>query len=166
MRVFGISGFSGTGKTTLVEQLVKALKSKGYSVATVKSSREDYSSPEGTDSWRHEKAGADPAILLGPHSTSVRYATRRKVEEILEGESIDFLLIEGFKEENLPKIWCTGSRPVDPEEIPSSAVAVVTWAESTVDLRRIRKPVLRSNDIEKLTQIVMKQSADISMLEI
>ncbi len=149
-----------------MEQLVKALKSKGYSVATVKSSKEDHSSPEGTDSGRHEKAGADPVILLGPHSTSVRYSTRRRLKDILKGQNIDFLLIEGFKEEHLPKVWCVGSRPVDSREIPPTAVAIVTWAESTIDLKSARKPVLRINDIEKLTEIVMKQSADISTLEI
>jgi len=166
MRVFGISGLSGTGKTTLMEQLVKALRSKDYSVATVKSSKEDYSSPEGTDSWRHEQAGADPVVLLGPHSTTVRYATRRKIEDILKGKEIDFLLIEGFKEEPLPKVWCVGDTTVDPKEIPPTTVAIVTWAESTMNLKSIRKPVLRIDDIDRVVQLVEKQAVDSSTLKL
>lgn len=166
MRVFAVSGLSGTGKTTLVEQLVNSLRSRGYSVSTVKSSKEDYSSPEGTDSWRHGNAGADPVILIGPHTTSVRYATRRKIADILRGQDIDFLLVEGFKEEHLPKFWCVGSRPIDPKQVPPTAVAIVTWAESTVDPKSTKKPVLRIKDIENLTQVVMRQAADISTLEI
>jgi molybdopterin-guanine dinucleotide biosynthesis protein MobB len=41
MRVFAISGLSGTGKTTLLERLVRELVRKGYSVATLKSTQED-----------------------------------------------------------------------------------------------------------------------------
>ena len=166
MRVFGISGLSGSGKTTLVEQLVKALRSKGYSVATVKSSKDDNSSPEGTDSWRHERAGADPVIFLGPHTTSIRYATRLRIVDILKGQDIDFLLIEGFKEEHLPKIWCTGNRAIDPKDIPPTTVAIVTWADSPLDLKSMKKPVLGIKDIERVTQVVMKEATDISLLEI
>jgi len=166
MRVFAVSGLSGTGKTTVVEQLVEALRSKGYSVATVKSSREDYSSPEGTDSWRHERAGANPVILLGPHTTSVRYGERLRVSQIIKEHDIDFLLVEGMKEEELPKAWCAGRKPFDSNEVPSTAVAVVTWEGAVAGPRSSRVPVLGIKEIEKLTQIVLKEAVDISKLRI
>jgi molybdopterin-guanine dinucleotide biosynthesis protein B len=166
MRVFAVSGLSGTGKTTLVEQLVQALKSGGYSVATVKSSKEDYSSPEGTDSWRHERAGANPVILLGPNTTSIRYAKRLKISQVLQGQNVDFLLIEGMKEEQLPRIWCVGNRTIDPKGIPPMTVAIVTWEYPTVNPKGVKEPIYAINEIERLSQVVIKEAVDITALRI
>ena len=49
MRVFAVSGFSDTGKTTLVEHIVRELASQGYSIITVKSSQHAPREGEGTD---------------------------------------------------------------------------------------------------------------------
>ncbi|MHA2046829.1 MAG: molybdopterin-guanine dinucleotide biosynthesis protein B, partial [Candidatus Thorarchaeota archaeon] len=64
MRVFAISGFSGTGKTTIVEGLVRALVESGYTVATIKSSKHDPGPESGTDTWKHRQAGASVALFL------------------------------------------------------------------------------------------------------
>jgi molybdopterin-guanine dinucleotide biosynthesis protein MobB len=37
MRVFAVSGFSGTGKTALVETIVSSMTKAGHTVATIKS---------------------------------------------------------------------------------------------------------------------------------
>ena len=166
MRVFAVSGFSGTGKTAVVETLVKALKQKGSSVATVKSSKEDIAAPEGTDTWKHEKAGADPTVLLGPHSTTLKLRSRQKIRATLLGHDTDFLLIEGMKEENIPKFWCVGNRPFRPCDVPPSAVAVVAWDTSAVDITKVKVPVIGAADTEKLLEFVLREAVDISKLDI
>jgi molybdopterin-guanine dinucleotide biosynthesis protein B len=166
MRVFAVSGFSGTGKTAVVETLVRALRERGSSVATVKSSKEDIGAPEGTDTWKHEKAGADPTVLVGPHSTTLRLRSRQKIRATLLGHDTDFLLIEGMKEENMPKFWCVGNGPFRPRDIPPSAMAVVAWDTSAVDATKVKIPVIRATDTEKLLEIVLREAVDISKLDI
>ena len=58
-RVIGVAGFKNSGKTTLVEKLVRALTAKGYRIATVKHAHHSFDMDhEGRDSFRHRKAGA------------------------------------------------------------------------------------------------------------
>jgi len=59
MRVIGLAGWSGAGKTTLITQVVPLLKRRGVRVATVKHAHHaaDIDHP-GTDSFRHRAAGA------------------------------------------------------------------------------------------------------------
>ena len=57
--VFGVTGWKNSGKTTLVEALVRELTGRGWRIATVKHAHHDFDiDKEGTDSFRHRKAGA------------------------------------------------------------------------------------------------------------
>jgi molybdopterin-guanine dinucleotide biosynthesis protein B len=76
MKVFGIAGHSGMGKTTLLERLVPALSARGLVVSLIKHSHEniDIDRP-GKDSYRLREAGCmevpsaltipDPPVLTG-----------------------------------------------------------------------------------------------------
>ena len=67
--VVSFVGPSGVGKTTLVERLVPALAERGLRVATVKHAPHGFDADRaGSDSWRHQRAGADSVLLAGPDS--------------------------------------------------------------------------------------------------
>ena len=58
--VIGFAAYSGVGKTTLIEKLVRRLKEKGLRVAVVKHDGHAFSMDrEGKDTWRYTRAGAD-----------------------------------------------------------------------------------------------------------
>ena len=58
--VIGFAAFSGTGKTTLIEKIVRNLKAQGFRVAVIKHDAHKFEiDKEGKDSWRFSKAGAD-----------------------------------------------------------------------------------------------------------
>ncbi|TGV78031.1 molybdopterin-guanine dinucleotide biosynthesis protein B, partial [Mesorhizobium sp. M00.F.Ca.ET.149.01.1.1] len=58
-RVFGITGWKNSGKTTLTEKLVTELVARGWTVSTVKHAHHDFDIDKpGTDSFRHRQAGA------------------------------------------------------------------------------------------------------------
>lgn len=57
--VFAISGYKNSGKTTLITRLIPELTGRGYKVAVIKHDGHDFKSDvPGTDSYRHQKAGA------------------------------------------------------------------------------------------------------------
>ena len=66
MKVAGFAGFSGAGKTTLIERLIPALKARGLRVSVVKHAhhRFDIDHP-GKDSFRHRQAGAFEVVVDG-----------------------------------------------------------------------------------------------------
>ncbi|RWF75993.1 MAG: molybdopterin-guanine dinucleotide biosynthesis protein B, partial [Mesorhizobium sp.] len=58
-RVFGITGWKNSGKTTLTEKLVAELVRRGWKVSTVKHAHHDFDIDKpGADSFRHRQAGA------------------------------------------------------------------------------------------------------------
>ncbi len=111
MEVIGvISKTSKSGKTTVVEKLVEELKKRGYNIATVKHIPRDnftVDKPE-SDTWKHASAGA--GLVVGLSNDEAAFILKEgksldKTFEIIKKlGSYDFVIVEGFKKENFPKI--------------------------------------------------------------
>ncbi len=111
MKVVGFAGFSGSGKTTLVEQLIPALKLRGQRVSVVKHAHHSFDIDHpGKDTWRHREAGAFEVLAASPK----RLVLMRELEAVAEHSvhdliaqlraDVDWVLVEGFKQSNLPKV--------------------------------------------------------------
>ncbi len=107
--IVSIVGKSKSGKTTLLEKLIRELKSRGYQVATIKHTHHDlaFNEPH-KDSWRHIQAGSEATVLSAPNEiVLVKPVTQNPtVDEAayLLGEDYDIILTEGFSQGNAPKI--------------------------------------------------------------
>lgn len=106
-RIFGVTGWKNSGKTTLVERLVAEFVRRGWTVNTVKHAHHDVDIDQpGTDSARHRAAGATEVALVG----GLRYAIMREQGEPALSQVLarlspaDLVLIEGYKREPHPKI--------------------------------------------------------------
>jgi molybdopterin synthase catalytic subunit len=105
MKIISIVGYKKTGKTTLVEQLVTALKKHG-SVGTIKHLQEHTINKPDTDTWKHAKAGADVVIGVTANEL-VKFTQNNDLTHGLDelaNAGMDFAIIEGFKDSKLPKI--------------------------------------------------------------
>ncbi len=103
-----ISKVKDTGKTTLIEGLMKVLKQRGYRVMTLKYSCSDFDIDyEHTDSYRHCQAGADRTVVVGPKKMVVIENTqqRKSFDELIsQYYDVDIILTEGFREVDAPTI--------------------------------------------------------------
>jgi molybdopterin-guanine dinucleotide biosynthesis protein B len=115
--VVGVVGFRNSGKTTIVEDIVKELAKKGYSVATAKHiSQKGFSMDlKGKDTWRHAVAGANPVVGVSDVETSVLIKngiTRFSLADLLGlVPKADIIVLEGFSQivlsnERIGKIFC------------------------------------------------------------
>ena len=163
MRVFAVSGFAGTGKTTLLETIVKSLVNSGYSVATIKSSIHEPGPKQGKDTWRHMQAGASLTIFLRASDENVKLKERIGIPDLTVFSKHDFLIIEGMKSANIPKFWCVGDAKVELDEIPINTLALVSWSENPGRFNNI--PVIASGQVEQLIKIVKSKALDISEIE-
>lgn len=109
-RVFGITGWKNSGKTTLCERLVTEFVRRGYRVSTIKHAHHDFDiDREGADSYRHRAAGASEVAIVSGQRWALMHELRGDAEPSL-GEVLarlapcDLVLIEGYKREDHAKI--------------------------------------------------------------
>ncbi len=137
MKIISVVGYKKTGKTTLVEHLVSALSKRG-SVGTIKHMHEDRINTPGTDTWKHANAGADVVVAVTPEEL-VKGAKDNNLATAIDelaNEGMDFALVEGFKESNLPKIALG--------DVKAAGI-----------IKQLNDP--ESADIEELVEIILKQ---------
>lgn len=133
MKVLGIAGYSGGGKTTLIESLLPRLRAAGLRVAVIKQSHHDFEvDVPGKDSWRHRAAGAQEVLLTSPHRwmlvNELRGAPEPGLDEHLRRLSpCELVLVEGYKHADIPKleVWrAANERPwLHPDDANFIAVA-------------------------------------------
>jgi molybdopterin-guanine dinucleotide biosynthesis protein B len=109
-RIFGITGWKNSGKTTLTEKLVTELVRRGWKVSTVKHAHHDFDIDKpGTDSFRHRQAGAMEVAIVSGTRWALMHELRGEDEPTLEAvlsrlAPCDIVLVEGYKREAHRKI--------------------------------------------------------------
>ena len=137
-RVIGIAGWKNSGKTTLTERLVAELSARGFHVSTVKRAHHDADvDREGTDSFRHRRAGAREVMLVTPDRWALMHELRDEDEPPLEAllarmTPCDLVVVEGFKGGPHPKIEVRRMAAKDRSPLPASANVVAIAADHAV----------------------------------
>ena len=106
--IVSIVGRSNSGKTTLLEKLILALKQRGLCVGTIKHDVHGFEIDRpGKDSWRHKQAGASITIISSPYQIGMVMDVEHdhKPEELMPLLShMDIILTEGYKNSDYPKL--------------------------------------------------------------
>ncbi len=129
--VLAVCGWSGSGKTTVLERVIPVLVDRGLRVAVVKHDAHGIDiDREGKDSARFFSVGAD-VHLRAPEEWVWRSHCRiedslcRSISGLLATH--DLVLVEGHKETPLPKIWCQAAGDSTVPEAVSGIVATLGW---------------------------------------
>ena len=154
--VIGFAAWSGTGKTTLIEKILRELKSQGYRVAVLKHDAHKFEiDREGKDSWRFTNAGADMMLISSGTKTAIVEQRPRSFEENLSMiHDVDIILVEGYKQEAVPRIGI--SRKATGQGLPhpvETYAAVVTDDES---IGSASVPVFGLEDTARITEFIKK----------
>jgi molybdopterin-guanine dinucleotide biosynthesis protein B len=103
MKIFGLAGWSGAGKTSLMVRLLPDLVGRGLMVSTMKHAHHafDVDTP-GKDSYEHRQAGASEVLVTSANRWALMHELRGAPEAQIETlvarmTPVDLLLIEGFK---------------------------------------------------------------------
>lgn len=105
--IITIVGKSNSGKTTLLEKLIRHLTDRGYNIGSVKHAHDGFEiDKEGKDSFRHRKAGAKSTLVITNDRVAVIKDDQKGYIEKMTTylSDMDIILAEGFKKQHLPKI--------------------------------------------------------------
>lgn len=152
--VIGFSAYSGTGKTTLIEQIVQALKYQGYRVAVVKHDAHSFEiDREGKDSWRFSHAGADITIINSREKTAMIEQRERSFSQVLEMvHGVDLILVEGYKQETIPRIGIC--RKATEKGLPHPAGQYIAVVTDDASLIADGIPVFSLEDVQAITTFI------------
>ncbi|MCR8433863.1 MAG: molybdopterin-guanine dinucleotide biosynthesis protein B [Crenarchaeota archaeon] len=172
MKVISFIGRSSSGKTSLMEYLIRELNSRGFKVVAVKHIHKPTFDVdrEGKDTWRLFNAGAE--TVIGASSERLYLFSRTKVTvdidtlcntiEILNG-SVDFILVEGRLPYKRIKPWnviVIGSdEHIDILQSLNDQTIAVVYSENFTRLEELKKiakkPIIGMNQKAELLQMIL-----------
>ena len=104
--VVAFSGPSNSGKTTAIVKVANILQDNGFKVCVVKHDPKDkavFDTP-GKDSYKFSQTGADVAVV-SPNKTTLFKKSTTTIEDLIDlFKDFDYLLVEGLKTLELPRI--------------------------------------------------------------
>ena len=107
-QILQVVGFSQTGKTTLISKLIEKITEKNLRVLTLKSARQHEYVFSKKDSDILLQKGASVSVVEFKNISQVSIREHKDVLEtvkiLIDSFKIDFIIIEGFKEEKFSKI--------------------------------------------------------------
>ncbi len=160
--ILGFSAWSGTGKTTLLRQLIPALKQRGLRLSVIKHAHHHFDLDfPGKDSFELRKAGANQTVIC----TTTRMAMITEFDApaqeprladivaMLDASRADLVLVEGYKDIRFPKIELRRATLGKPWLYPQddSVIAIACDEGPAEDLAI---PLLDINDIEGIAEFI------------
>ncbi len=100
--VVGFVAYSGTGKTTLIEQLIAFLTERAYKVSVIKHTHHHFDIDKpGKDSYRHRESGASEVLMVSDQRWVLMHELRQSAEPTMEEQlcklsPCDLVIVGGF----------------------------------------------------------------------
>ena len=161
MPLFGIAGWSNSGKTTMIEKLARYFTDRGLRVATIKHTHHkfDIDAP-GSDTQRHRAAGAAETAIVSGSRVAIVEEIDAAGEPALETVAArlrpaDVILVEGYKSAAIPKIEVRRAA-VAPEKLLAANDPLVLAIASDYEVDGHEKPVFNLDDIAGIAALIEK----------
>lgn len=153
-KIIGITGYSGSGKTTLLKKIIQLMVSQNIKVGSLKHAHHDIELDiPGKDSYELRKAGAQQTIIACDKRFALIEETPNHPVDlktlINHFSDVDIILVEGFKDEQIPKIMCHRNTIKKPLFIDNFTIAVASDEPLNTSV-----PVLNINEPEQIVMFI------------
>ena len=142
--IVGFAAFSGSGKTTLVSGVIPVLRDRGLRIGVIKHAHHNFTiDTPGKDSYELRNAGAEQVLIASrqrlawvKEAVEEREPTLQELLECYAGQTLDLIIVEGFKHEPFTKIEVHRSNIRRPllAKSDSHIIAVATDAPESLDV--------------------------------
>ena len=154
-RIISFVGYSGSGKTTFIEQLIPVIKSRGFSVAVIKHDAHrfqiDY---EGKDSYRFFEAGSDLVAICSAEKSAIIKRNREcpDVHEMIDTLPgvYDVIIVEGYRTSDLPKIGVSRKETGKGLSLPAEELCAAVTDEDVEGI-----PVFGLSDFDGVSDFIL-----------
>ena len=157
MKIVGIVGWKNSGKTYFASKIIKKLKIKNYRVASIKHAHHEFDiDHKGTDSYFHREAGSSQVLVSSSKRwvkiTELNNSKEQTLNDLLNQLSeTDIVIVEGFKNDNHPKIEIIKKNSKSVNKEIKNVIAVVSD-----EILNFNITVFKRNDIEGLVEFIIR----------
>ena len=161
MKIFGLVGWSGSGKTPLVANLVPELIGRGVTVSTMKHTHHNFDIDKpGKDSHQHRLAGATEVLLTGSKRWALLHENRDAPEPSIDDllarmDEVDLVLIEGFKSHKHQKMEV--HRPAVGKPLLCPDDPTIVAVASDVEIPDVKLPVIGLENVATIADFIVGQ---------
>jgi molybdopterin-guanine dinucleotide biosynthesis protein B len=158
LKVFGFAGYSGAGKTTLIENLIPRFVLEGLVVSLIKHAHHGFDIDRpGKDSYRHREAGCSEVLLTSDQRWVLMHELRGRREPTLEDQlailsPCDLALVEGYKASAIPKLEVHRPAHGRPLMFPENPHIVAVASDVPIETSL---PLFDLNDYDRIAGFVM-----------
>lgn len=159
MRLYGVTGWKNSGKTTLVERLVAEITGRGFTVSTLKHAHHGFDADHpGKDSYRHRAAGASQVLVASASRWALMSELREGPAPGLEAlvarlDPVDLVLVEGWKRDRHPKI--EARRTATGQDLLAGADDTIEAVAADARLEGLPVPVFALDDIAGIAGFIL-----------
>jgi len=158
MKIVGIVGWKNSGKTYFASKIINKLKIKNYRVASIKHAHHEFDiDHKGTDSYFHREAGSSQVLVSSSKRwvkiTELNKSKEQTLNDLLNQLSeTDIVIVEGFKNDNHPKIEIIKKGNDDHlfNKI-SNIKAVISEEKINTDLKQFKK-----DEIDNIVNFILE----------
>jgi molybdopterin-guanine dinucleotide biosynthesis protein B len=164
--IVGFAAFSGTGKTTLLKELLPLLRARGLRVGVVKHAHHSFELDHpGKDSYELRKSGAAQMLIASRSRWALMVERTRdrepRLDEVLlelDQAALDLILVEGFKDEQFAKIELHRPSLRQPLLFPDDDAIIAIASDTPLDDTG-RLPQLDLNRPEEIAAFIIDYAA-------
>jgi molybdopterin-guanine dinucleotide biosynthesis protein B len=162
--MIGFCAWSGTGKTTLLTQLLPILVSQGLKVAVIKHAHHNFDIDHpGKDSFELREAGASQMLIASRKRMALitefdedhPEPSLADALERLNMQELDLILVEGFKHENYQKIELHRPELKKPLLFPDDPNIIALASDAPIIENRNILPKLNLNKPQQIAQFII-----------
>lgn len=160
MKLFGVIGWQGSGKTTLIAHLLPWLLGHGLSVSTIKRAHHHFNIDQpGKDTFANCSAGASEVLISSCNRWALLHENRGETEPRLEDlvalmTPVDLVIVEGFKRHAHPRLEV--HRPSIGRPLICSDDRGIVAVASDKKLTGCSVPVLDLNDVHAVASFIVR----------
>ena len=160
--IFGIIGWSGSGKTDLVCRLIKYFKSKNICVSSIKHSHHNFKIDKpGKDSFKHIVSGSNEVLIYNEKKWAMISSISSEkllLKEMLKkfSKKTDLIILEGLKHIHFPKIEVIRSSIKKPPIYPNDKFVKALIYDKKKNLsNKIKLPAFSFSKTKQIGEFIL-----------
>ena len=163
-KVFGIVGWSGSGKTDLTTRIIKLFVEMNIIVSSIKHSHHNFEvDKKGKDSFEHLRSGSKEVVIYNEYKFAMITKKKKKkinLEDILNKFSSDndIILIEGLKKGPTKKIEVFRNSIKKPLLCQNDKnIKALVFDKISPEISRISLPKFHINETAKISSFILEE---------